>query len=141
MRSLITAILLSTASLHGYAAATATTHPLDNWVNAELTKAAGVTSEVRAVYSEARKRWDKELNSAYQRLQSKLDEPQKKNLVSAQRNWLKWRDEELKLHSSIVLTPGSGTLALVVDDEFFITLLRQRVFDLLRYEKLHDSPP
>lgn len=131
-------LILGTSAI---AAPTSKVHPIDAWTEKALESSGGVTSEIRNVYSEAYKKWDKDLNSVYRRLLSKLSPTDKQALINAQRSWLKWSQEETKFHSGLVLNPDSGTLALVIADAHGVTQIRQRVLDLLQYEVLHDSPP
>jgi uncharacterized protein YecT (DUF1311 family) len=48
---------------------------------------------------------DKELNSVYNKLIKKLNETDKKNLVEAQKAWIKFRDLDCKFQSQ---DPGDG---------------------------------
>lgn len=40
------------------------------------------------------------ISTVYNQLMSKLEEHQKKNLLEAQRSWIKWRDSEASLRAS-----------------------------------------
>lgn len=48
---------------------------------------------------------DKELNSVYNKLKKKLKETDKKNLIEAQKAWIKFRDMNCKFKSQ---DPGDG---------------------------------
>src|SRR4051794_23220457 len=70
-------------------------HPLDAKVDAMVEKANSTADNVR-VYSQAYKLWDAELNRCYGELKKRLKPQAFAALQSAQRQWLAYRDEQLK---------------------------------------------
>ncbi len=115
-------------------------HEIDSWTAAALSKAGGVTSEIRNVYAKAYKKWDDELNRLYKILLSKLDNPAKQDLRVAQRQWIKYRDSEFKYIENVI-QKNNGTISLVMSDERMVRLVRDRVLVLRAYIYIIDNPP
>ena len=115
-------------------------NPIDVWYAKAIDQTGGGTVNMLNVNAEAYRRWDKELNATYKRLISKLPPDGQRQLVASQRKWLQWRDEESKLQTNI-LAGDTGTLALIVQSDRELQIIRQRALDLLGYESLLEHPP
>jgi uncharacterized protein YecT (DUF1311 family) len=76
--------------------------------------------------------WDKELNKYYQLLLTKLDATGQKKLKVTQKQWIIFRDQEIKFISE---TYGNrdGTMWIIIVAEKINQLIRQRAVDLIGY--------
>src|SRR5690348_16577318 len=92
------AILFSMCSI-SFAQETAK-HPIDKSLDACLDKDSSTAGMVNCI-GEAYAKWDKELNRLYAELMKRLAADGKATLKDAQVQWLKFRDAEFKLLSSI----------------------------------------
>jgi uncharacterized protein YecT (DUF1311 family) len=103
-------------------------HPLDAKVDAMVEKANSTADNVR-VYSQAYKLWDAELNRCYGELKKRLKPQAFAALQSAQRQWLAYRDEQLKY---IVEFYGKfdGTMYIPKSAEASMQVIRQRALEL-----------
>ena len=74
-------------------------------------------AEQGVCFSKATILWDKELNKYYNLLMWKLQKQQRLDLQSAQINWIKYRDAEIKSNQSIekAFRAGSGFGILTLD--------------------------
>ena len=122
------------------AAAAETKHPIDIWFAQAMSKTDGVTANIREVDAEANVRWDADLNAVYKRLLSRLPLEERKQLVTAQRKWVAWRNAELKLQVAL-LADDTGTLTAIMLDSEGFGMIRQRALDLESYDHLLDHPP
>lgn len=92
-----------------------------------MDKAAGVTlAMVECLVSELG-RQDKRLNTAYSALMVALDPPRKKQLQTAQRLWLQYRDA----NCSFYLDPDGGSLARVSANGCMVQMTAQRAQELV----------
>ena len=83
----------------------------------------------------ANKEYDKLLNKYYQILLRSLKKEDQQILRQSQRNWLKFRDSELKLNSTLTDTyySGGGTIQGVIEASRITELTRNRVIELYHY--------
>jgi uncharacterized protein YecT (DUF1311 family) len=87
---------------------------------------------------EALGKWDKRLNVVYSRLNKLLKTEQKQALLSSQRQWLKYRDEEFKfINAQVKDLEGSMYPNMVLDAE--ITVVKNRVLILEKYLSFFES--
>jgi len=108
-------------------------YPIDAWYKAK-TAMDSSTVGLRRSASEAREKWDAEMNVVYNRLMRRLNKAQQENLRDAQRKWLQFRDAESKSIGAIVATQD-GTLAQLAATDGAMELARARVLQLYRYEQ------
>lgn len=87
---------------------------------------------------EAEVAYDKLLNKYYKLLIAKLAEPDKETLRQSQRNWIKFRDGEKLLISTLLEDnyTGGGTMYQVEEASANLDLTKERVQKLFSY--LHD---
>ncbi|MFZ2960420.1 MAG: lysozyme inhibitor LprI family protein [Candidatus Ozemobacteraceae bacterium] len=88
--------------LPGMAAETPKKHAIDVQVDKLLAQDESTNGMIQA-FAKGQELWDKELNKVYQELTKALakDEAEKKILVEAQRAWVSFRDQEMKLLQAI----------------------------------------
>ncbi len=84
---------------------------------------------------EATKEYDKLLNKYYKRLKKNLNKEDQEILKQSQRNWIKFRDSELKLNSALVNAyfSGGGTIQQVIAASRVEELTEKRVIELFHY--------
>ena len=92
---------------------------------------AGMIKCADAAYKE----WDREMNSAYKKLLSLLDEKEREDLKQSQRAWLKFRDLEFK-NINNVYTKMDGTMYLPMHTESETRIVRERALQLIKYCEL-----
>jgi uncharacterized protein YecT (DUF1311 family) len=84
---------------------------------------------------ELNSQYDKLLNKYYQKLLSKLSGSDKEVLKQAQRNWIQFRDNEMKLIGllSEEKYSGGGTIQMNIRSISALDLTRKRVIELYQY--------
>ncbi len=115
-------------------------HAIDVWFEQAMDKTDGVTTNIRSVQSEAYSRWDKEMNRVFSELLTRLKAPDKSRLIKAQRAWIRFRDAEVEWLWSKSMHGQGGTLAPVIVSDAGRDLLKQRVCELQRYQKMVYQP-
>ncbi|MCP5419018.1 MAG: DUF1311 domain-containing protein [Gammaproteobacteria bacterium] len=91
-----------------------------------LDKANGVTAAMIACIASETKVQDARLNSNYNALMASLNESRKKELLEAQRAWLKFRDLNCKFYYD----PDGGSIATVSANHCFLNTTEQRASEL-----------
>ncbi len=88
------------------------------------------TVAMAGCWQEAYDAWDKELNVVYKQLMnSELDPKEKEQLRSTEKDWIKWRDSELKFIDNVYAhTEGSVHIPMAAYDK--ADLVKQRVLQL-----------
>ncbi len=76
--------------------------------------------------------WDAELNRHYQELLQVLSGDQKKQLRAAQRQWIRYRDQELEFSNNLYYDMG-GSMWIPVAAERRLQLTKQRALELAGY--------
>lgn len=80
----------------------------------------------------ASKRWDAELNFAYGKLQKQLSADGKESLKLAQRQWLKFRDEQTKAIQAIY-RERDGTIWQTVAAQSLLELNKEQALRLMSF--------
>lgn len=109
-----------------------------NKIDADLEKCLSKdnsTAGQRSCINSARNSWDKELNKSYLSLSQKLTKTGKKELVEAQRNWMKFRDSEFILINKYYLDIKEGTMFHIVAEEKKLEIVKERALQILDYEE------
>lgn len=88
--------------------------------------AKGITSAVRNCTSKEIKHQDKRLNSAYKALKKSLSKSRQKELLTAQRLWIKYRDANCGFYND----PNGGTMHRMFAQECFMDATRSRADEL-----------
>ncbi len=78
---------------------------------------------------QAGKRWDSELNFAYGRLQKQVSDEAKESLKLAQRQWLKYRDEQTKAIQA-VYRQREGTIWYTIAAQSVVEITRDQTLRL-----------
>lgn len=115
-------------------------HPIDVWLNKELSKTNGVTVNIRNAQSEAYQKWDEELNRVYKKIRSLLNEGDKSLLRDSQRLWVSFRDAEIKLLWSKSMFGQGGSSAPIFVSDLGREIVKKRVCELSKYTKIIEDP-
>ena len=131
MRSILTILFLTTfLFLHGQ---TEKKHPIDVELQKCLdTKENYTTLAMTECIVKAADSWDIELNKNYKILLGLLTEEQKEKLKESQRQWIKYRDNELDFSRSFY-TQMQGTMWIPVAARTRLNLTKQRAEELSDY--------
>jgi len=82
------------------------------------------------------KRSDKKLNEYYSKLRNILTDDEKEKLKTAQRNWLKFRDSELKIYDALYIDMDGGTIHATERVRKNGDMIYKRAVDLEAYYEL-----
>lgn len=74
--------------------------------------------------------WDKELNIVYKKLMSIMTPKEKTSLITSQKSWLKYRDDEFKFLSQFYTQEKLGSSYLIDYGHARISLIKSRVIEL-----------
>lgn len=91
-----------------------------------MDKSGGVTAEMHACISEEHARQDQQLNRNYQVLMAELTPARKKQLQTAQRLWLQYRDANCNFYAD----PDGGTAAGVAAADCVLQMTASRAQEL-----------
>ncbi|WP_075187878.1 lysozyme inhibitor LprI family protein [Teredinibacter haidensis] len=78
---------------------------------------------------------DEELNKAADKLNSKLPEARKLELMAAQQHWSKYRDAEFEFIKNTWTRKGFGSSAGISRGDYRTSIIKDRVIQLLHYTK------
>ena len=106
-------------------------HPINKQLDACIDKDSSTAGTI-VCYDQAEKRWDNELNTIYKALLSKLNREGKKSLEQSQKQWIKYRDAELKAIRDIYGTMD-GTMWNVIAVASAVEIVEDRVLTLKGY--------
>jgi len=94
--------------------------------NACMNNAGGVTVEMQNCISNEYTRQDARLNLAYRKLTAQVSTSRKRELLTAQRLWIQFRDANCKFYAD----PNGGTIALLNTDSCMLDMTAQRANEL-----------
>ncbi len=100
-----------------------------------IEKSTNTTSDYAVLYSSYLKFLDKELNTVYKTLYTKLPEDRQKQLKASQVSWLKYRDLEFAFIDSTWTNKNFGTSSGISRGQYKASLVRDRVIQLMHYAK------
>ena len=100
--------------------------PLSATFQTCLDKSGGVTAEMHACISAEHTRQDQQLNRNYQVLMADLTPERKKQLQSAQRLWIQYRDANCQFYAD----PDGGTAAGVAAADCVLQMTAGRAREL-----------
>lgn len=103
--------------------------PFENYIN----KKAQTTLEYSEGYDNLYVALDKELNTAYKLLITKLDKPEKDKLRKSQKLWIKYRDGEFDFISSNFDRSHFGSSSVLSYGRYRASIVESRVKKLLYY--------
>jgi len=85
-----------------------------------IDEAKSSTMDEAYCLSQERERQDKRLNANYQALLHKLDGDQKKNVIEAEREWVKWQDKTSQVEGLLYGSELIGNLEVTQNETFAI---------------------
>lgn len=109
-------------------------HPIDKTLEICLQENFTTAGMVECI-GQAYEMWDRELNRAYNALNSQLDAEGKASLKKAQLAWLKYRDAEFKLLDSIY-SKLQGTAYIPARASSRLNIVRARALELNQHLEL-----
>lgn len=121
------ALLVASSLLTAPAAAQTSAAPLSATFQTCLDKSGGVTFEMRECISAEYERQDLLLNRNYQALMADLTPERKKQLQTAQRLWLQYRDANCQFYAD----PDGGTLAGIAAADCVLQMTANRARELI----------
>lgn len=121
-----TALLAASSVLAAPAAAQPSAPQLSASFAACMDKSGGVTAEMHACISAEHTRQDQQLNRNYQALIAEIPPARKKQLQSAQRLWLQYRDANCHFYAD----PDGGTMAGIAAADCVLQMTAGRAREL-----------
>lgn len=100
-----------------------------------IEKQSNTTNDYSVAYSNYLKFLDKELNTVYKTLRTKLLEDKQKQLKASQVSWLKYRDLEFTFVDSTWTNKDFGTSSGISRGQYKASVIRSRVIQLMHYAK------
>ena len=95
------------------------------------------TAGMKQCTHQAEQWWDAELNRVYKALLSKLNHQAKKQLKTAQQQWLKYRNAEFEaigaIYDAVYKAAGGGTMWSLMLIDSRVEIVKQRVLILTSY--------
>ncbi|HNY31926.1 MAG TPA: DUF1311 domain-containing protein [Fibrobacteria bacterium] len=126
-----TPFLLLLAGLATVSFAGEKSHPLDVESDRCLQEAT-TTLAMLDCHASAYQAWDERLNKVYPRVRGHLDSEGKKELLAAQREWLKFRDAQAQWTNNAFLKM-EGSIHRVGAASARVQVVRQRVLELEQF--------
>lgn len=120
------ALLAASSLLTAPAAAQTSAAPLSTSFQTCLDKSGGVTFEMRECISAEYERQDLLLNRNYKALMADLTPERKKQLQTAQRLWIQYRDANCQFYAD----PDGGTMAAIAAADCSLQMTADRVREL-----------
>lgn len=120
------AVLAISSTLAAHAAAQPSAPQLSTSFAACMDQSGGVTAEMHACISAEHTRQDQQLNRNYQVLMAELPQERKKQLQTAQRLWLQYRDANCHFYAD----PDGGTAAGVAAADCVLQMTASRAQEL-----------
>jgi uncharacterized protein YecT (DUF1311 family) len=135
-KSLLALLVLCTAAAVNYdASAAEKVHPIDKWT-AQCEKNSKSTADSVDCHEQAYKKWDAELNKQYKLLSAELTPAERKNLQATQLQWIKFRDQELKLIDDMYNNHKEGSMYAPMQAASRARIVRERALLLQHYLEL-----
>ncbi len=110
-------------------------HAIDTKID-KLVDKGGSTAEMVEAYDQGLKLWDAELNRVYKDLLALLSDADKTVLREAQRQWVSFRDAQLKFIEACY-AHYEGTMYIPMHASAVMEVTRSRALDLLGRLKMH----
>ena len=110
-------------------------HAIDIKID-KLVDKGGSTAEMVETYDQGLKLWDAELNRVYKDLLAMLPDADKAVLREAQRQWIAFRDAQLKFIDACY-AHYEGTMFIPMRASAVMEVTRARALDLLGRLKMH----
>ena len=103
--------------------------PLEKFIRNDATS----MSDYSSGYGKLNSALDKELNQAYRKAMTALSASHRKMLRTSQRQWIKYRDAELKFINSYYTRARFGSSFLLDRGNATVSIVKMRIIPLLRY--------
>lgn len=100
-----------------------------------IEKPTNTTGDYAASYASYLKFLDKELNTVYKTLRTKLPTDKQKQLKASQVSWLKYRDLEFAFIDNTWNNKDFGTSSAISRGQYKASVVRDRVIQLMHYAK------
>ncbi|MEN0038189.1 MAG: lysozyme inhibitor LprI family protein [Cellvibrio sp.] len=102
---------------------------------AAIEKPTNTTGDYAVFYASYLKFLDKELNTVYKTLRTKLPADKQKQLKASQVSWIKYRDLEFMFIDSTWNNKDFGTSSGISRGQYKASVVRDRVIQLMHYAK------
>lgn len=102
---------------------------------AAIEKPTNTTGDYAVFYASYLKFLDKELNTVYKTLRTKLPEDKQKQLKASQVSWIKYRDLEFAFIDNTWTNKDFGTSSGISRGQYKASVVRDRVIQLMHYAK------
>jgi uncharacterized protein YecT (DUF1311 family) len=133
-KELLIVIAVSTLPILALCQKTETQYKVDT-VLAKCLEEHTTTAGMADCLATAEDLWDKELNKYYRLLLLKLDTLGQKRLKESQKQWLIFRDNEIKFISR-AYGNQDGTMWIIIRADRIAQLVRRRAVDLIEYYEM-----
>lgn len=102
---------------------------------AAIEKPSNTTSDYSFGYANYLKFLDKELNTVYKTLRTKLPQDKQKQLKASQLSWIKYRDLEFIFIDNTWTNKDFGTSSGISRGQYKTSVVRNRIVELMHYVK------
>ena len=102
---------------------------------AAIEKPSNTTADYSVAYANYLKFLDKELNTIYKTLRTKIPEEKQKQLKTSQINWIKYRDLEFTFIDNTWTHKNFGTSSAISRGQYKAGVVRSRVVQLMGYSR------
>ena len=125
-------LLMSSASANSV-------HPIEQALSLCLSQTQNMTTAgMNECTYEATEAWDKELNNVYKQLMNALTKKGKESLKISQRQWLKFRDQEIEyINTMYNREMFIGTMYSTMRASDIMQLTKERTLQLTSYVRNH----
>lgn len=100
-----------------------------------IEKPSNTTADYSVAYTNYLNFLDKELNTVYKTLRTKLSEDKQKQLKVSQVSWLKYRDLEFAFIDSTWTNKDFGNSSVISRGQYKASVVRNRVVQLMHYAR------
>jgi uncharacterized protein YecT (DUF1311 family) len=107
-------------------------YKIDTILNKCIDKKNGGDAGMISCLQKAEMNWDAELNKTFKLLLAKLDSSEQRELRESQRQWIIYKDKEIKFFSDTYGNRDGTMWNLAISDKR-MQLIRQRTIELLGY--------
>lgn len=107
-------------------------YKIDTILKKCIDKTHGGDVDMISCLEKAESNWDAELNKTFKLLLTKLDSTEQKKLRESQRQWLIYKDKEIKFFTDVYGKQDGTMWNLAISDKR-MQLIRQRTIELLDY--------
>ncbi len=102
----------------------------------EKFEEAFTTVDIVNVTDESAKEYDRLMNAFYQKLLEKIDEKDQEIVRQSQRDWVKFRDSEMKLNGVLSQDKyGGGTIQSIYNNSNYMQLVKERALEIYNHYK------